>query len=623
MTFAHPEFFLLLLVVPLLVAGAVLAWRRRGSQWRRLVAERLLPILVHERSHLRRWISFGLRLLALLYLIGALAAPNAGYRAASETIRGRNLIIAIDVSKSMLATDTPPTRLGAARASALELLDRLPNDRIGIIAFSETPRVVAPLTVDHDALRDVLQQLDFQGQNRDWIDRSGSDLALAVRLATKTLLETGQRNNALVILSDGETHHGGIDYAAEEADRAGLTIFAAGFGSDEGSFIPDANSRDGKHHDRDGNLVLTRLDSEPLSQLARETGGFYATGAGRSFLFKLKVAVQRLDQFELEGRKRRIAIPRFQWFLVPAMLLFVVGMLLNTSWRFADRSATVALAALLVLSPPSEAGLIPHTAAGRAFSAGDHLRALELFEEEVSRAKGERKSLLQLGEAAAAYRLGEYTHASRAYSGALLSTNEEVQEHAHYGLGNTQFYRGLRLQDKASPQPKRTQATEAIILYWRDAIAHYEGTLALNADNTNAKENRELVRKLLEDLLKQHPPQPETTRSPDDPQGETPAEDPQKNDDSQNGTNNPKPSPNENGNPNPGAAPPPSPPDNPGNTDQDPGEDPSPPSDSPIKPRPGESPEAYARRILSDNADFEMRPLPLRLRNPPRPKKDW
>jgi Ca-activated chloride channel family protein len=629
MSFGSPELFLLLILIPLIVAGALMTWRKRGKRWHRLVAQRLQSILVRERPKRRRWIAFGVLLLAFLLLIIALAAPNAGYQEAQETIRGRNFLIAVDVSRSMLATDEAPNRLAAARASALEMLDRFPHDRFGIIAFSGSAWVQAPLTVDHAALRDVLQQLQGRGDGRDWIPRSGSDLGAAVRLAIKVFRETGQRSNALIILSDGETHQGGVEQAAREAERSGLTIFSAGFGTDVGAFIPDPNSRDKRFHDRDGNLVLTRLETEPLLRLARETKGIYTSGAGKEFLSKLEVGVQRLERFELEGRKHRVAIPRFQWFLAPSMLLFVVGILLNTSWRFPAakaRPATAVLAVLFMLAPHSDAGLIPRTRAERAFSAGDHRRALELFEGEVAQAHGERKARLQLGGAAAAYRLKEFTLASQAYSGALLSTNPEVQEQAHFGLGNTQFYKGNLLQKGASSKRSGPENIEATALFWRDAIGHFEGALSLNAENSQAKDNRDLVQSLLDELLKKQAKEESPQGAPNepDPQGDDPESDPKNNDSKdqqgkgEHESNSPKPGQDPN-NENPPEENPSKPPER----DPEEGGQEESESKSSIKPRPDESPEDYARRILNSNADFDMKPMPRRIRTPHRPKKDW
>ncbi len=606
----------------MMILGAILASRGRGNRWRRLVAERLRPILVHERPQLLRWFSFGTLLLGFAFLIAALTTPNAGFRDRPDTIRGRNIILAVDVSRSMLATDETPNRIGAARAAALELLDRFPNDRIGVIAFSGVAWLQAPLTVDHGALREAFHQLEFQDTESEWIPRSGSDLPSAVKLATKSFKETGQRNNALIILSDGESHGGGIEDAAEVADEAGVAIFTAGFGTDEGSFIPDAASRDGKLHDPRGNLVLSRLNSESLSLLARRTGGFYTTGSGPSFSANLELAVQRLDQFEMEGSKRLVAIPCFQWFLVPSMVLFVVGMLLNTTWNFSTRQAAALLVALAVFSPRGEAGLLPRTPAGRAYHEGDHQRALELFEQEVAKAQGNRRTRLLLGEAAAAYRLQNFGRASHAYSGALLSSDETVQEHAHYGLGNTQFYKGLALLEGGkSDQPPGPQAVEATIVYWRDSIGHFDGVLRLNPENERARQNRDRVLQRLQDLRKKQEEQREAQPPPE------PDPDPEKKDPDQGGkTGDPNQSPPDDPKRDPGESPP-AQPEDPENPDPDPrganGEDEPKPAESAPSPRPGETPEEFARRILGDNADFDARPVPLRFRNLPRAEKDW
>jgi len=334
--------------------------------------------------------------------------------------------------------------------------------------------------------------------------------------------------------------------------------------------------------------------------------------------------VQRLDQFELEGRKRRIAIPRFQWFLAPSMLLFVVGILLNTSWRFPAakaRTASAVLAMLFILAPPADAGLTPRTRAECAFSDGDHRRALELFEEEVAQARGERKSRLQLGEAAAAYRLKEFTLASQAYSGALLSTNPKVQEQAHFGLGNTQFYKGNLLQKGAPSKRSGPEEIEATTLFWRDAIGHFEGALSLNGKNTQAQENRDLVQTLLDELLKKHakadPPRGAPSEPQTDPESEPKNNDPKDHQGKgEHESNSPKPGQDPN-NENPPEEAPSKPPE----SGSEEGEQEK--SESTIKPRPDESPEDYARRILNSNADFNMKPMPHRIRTPHRPKKDW
>ena len=640
MKFAHPEYFLLLLLIPIMIAGAILTSRRQSRQLARLIAERLRPILYHPRSPRRRWYALAAFMPALILLILALASPSAGFRERPDTVRGRNIMIAIDVSRSMFAEDVNPNRFHAAKASALELLDRFPHDRIGIIAFSGMAWVQSPLTIDHSALRDTLQQLDYaRNQDNDWIPRDGSDLATAVRLAIKQLHKTGQRDNTLVILSDGETHHGGITQAAHEADREGVTIFSAGFGTGQGTVIPDPASTDGHFHDREGTLVITRLESKPLFHLADSTGGIYSEGAGRHFLSRLEIAIQHSERFEITGRRRRIATPHFQWFLVPSMLLFAVGMLFNSGFRFQRarhhpspeasaplpgrippiRPSSPSLTALALaglwfaFAFPAEAGLLPRSAAGRALAKGDHEQAFTLFEGEILKARGERKSRLQLGAAAAAYRLRKYRAASQSYSGALLSQNRRVQEQAHFGLGNTHYHEGLRLKH-------RLKTADAIPRYWRDSILHFEEVLLLNPDNREAAENRAYVKQQLEKWLDDQEKaaarastgQPNPNPDPPEQEPEQPSE--------KNPAEKPDSTPEDNKPTTPDNLP--STPAKPGKNNPRDEESQSPATDS-TKPRPGESPEEFARRILRDNADFELKLLPLKPLGGQRSKKDW
>ena len=571
MKFVSPEYFLLLLLIPLMVVGAILASRKHNRQLARLIAERLRPILCNPRSPRRRWLALTSFMIALTLLILALASPSAGLQEQRDNIRARNIMIAIDVSRSMFAEDVKPNRFHAAKASALELLDRFPNDRIGIITFSGTAWIQAPLTIDHNALRDTLHQLDHaRNLGNDWIPRDGSDLASAVRLAIKTLHETGQRENTLVLLSDGETHYGGIEQAANEANREGITIFSAGFGTRQGSLIPHSSSPDGYFHDREGNLVTTRLESTALHQLAERSGGVYSEGAGRNFLSKLEITIQRIERFELEGRMQRIPVPHFQWFLGPSMLLFTTGMFFNSSFRLqrgqrhssseiADSSParnsparpsvlstmTLGLLGLMLASAfPAEAGILPRTAAERALGKGNHEQALTLFERAISKARGERKSRLQLGAATAAYRLGKYRSASQAYSRALLSENRKVQEQAHFGLGNTHFYKGLHLKSQS-------ETAERVPLCWRDAISHFSEVLVLNPDNHKAIKNRLYVQRELAKWLKNKTPegtsdssvQPEQNlpKPPDQKADPSPETSPPKNEEG-----NPTPSPDSN-----------------------------------------------------------------------------
>ena len=619
-----------------MLISAILASRSRGRSWKRLVAPRLRSLLVTSSSSAPRWISYGFALAAFLFVIAALAGPNAGFRKEAETIRGRNLLLAIDISRSMLAEDESPNRLAAALAAAMEVIDQFPNERIGLIAFSGSPFLQAPLTVDHGAIRETLQQLDpvtLRELDADSLPRGGSDIAQAVRLAADTLKATGQKNNALIIFTDGESHEGGLENAADAAEDAGLTIFTAGFGSEDGTFIPDPRQRDQRFRDRAGDPVFTRLQTGDLRFLARRTGGFYTLGSGRHFAQNLETAVEQLDRFELEGRKRQVAIPRYQWFLVPAIILFIVSILVNTPWRLMARSATAAMA-LWCLAPDAEARILPATSGGQAYAAGDFERALDLFTRELDEARGERRAHLQLGVGGAAYHLDDFPRATRAYSEALLSSSSKVQEQAHYALGNTLFYRGLGPIETAGEKEQASAMVTAIAL-WTDALGHFQATLAITPDHQEARHNYEIVKKRLEDLKREqdesHPDQKEQQDQGN--QGEQEDKQDQKD---QNGDKNE----NENqegseGDQKEGDGKEPNnttDPQDGGSREQPPsGEEQDPEQQDPNRPKPSprpeqhpdESPEEYARRILAENADFQTTPLMRHRMSRHRPEKDW
>lgn len=628
MSFSQPEFFFLSALVPLMVVAGVLATRSRGRAWKRLVAERLRPILVRAGSSVPRWISFGLALLGFLLVIAALAGPNAGYEEKAETIRGRNLLLAIDISRSMLAEDESPNRLAAALAAAYEVIDHFPNDRIGVIAFSGSSFLQAPLTIDHAAIRETLQQLDpvtLAELDAEFLPRGGSDISQAVRLAAETFKETGQRNNALIIFTDGETHEGKLENAAEAADAEGVTIFTAGFGSQDGTFIPDPRESDGRLRDREGNPVFTRLQTDGLQLLARRTGGFHTRGAGRYFADNLESAVTQLDRYDIEGRKRRVAIPRFQWFLFPAIVFFIASILVSTPWRLAAKPVVAALAFLCFL-PDAEARLLPATSAEQALTEGRHEQALVLFQDAVNRATGERRARLQLGAGTAAYRIGEFSIAAESYSDALLSEDRTVLREAHYALGNALFYRGYAPIDQgdAASQPAAVKNALAI---WPDALGHYQDVLAIDPEHREAAENHERVKKLLEDLKQQQEQQEKNdqqnqdsqdqSQNPENNQGDQ-NQDQEQNPDQQNPDaedgQDPK---NGNQEENPDQQ-------DPGRDEQSSEQQPRPgEQEQQPQPRPDESPEEYARRVLAENADFQTTPLMRQRMRQRRPEKDW
>ena len=643
MTFVLPEYLLLLLTLPILCLGAALSRRRVARRTELLIGKRLQAILCQPLSVKRGWATLSSLIIALALVIISLASPSAGYREAREKIRARSIMIALDVSRSMFATDLKPSRLDAAKAAALELLERFPEDRIGLIAFSGNAWVQAPLTLDHDALRTTLQQLGrATAGSTDWIPRDGSDLPSAVRLAVRTLRTYEQPDSSLIILSDGETHQKGIQEAAYEAAAEGIMIFPVGFGTPEGSLIPDSSSPDGNFYDREGSLVISSLDREGLSILSDTTGGTYSEGAGQEFLSQVETAVERMKSAELEGSGIQIANPLFQWFLGPSILLLCTGMVLRSGYPLRSRmrqqspehqtspplsahprnsgyllTLPLIMFVVLTLTLSSKAAPLLPIPATKALIEGDSKKALLLFEREIATSRGERKIRLSLGAGAAAYRMDDYASALTHYSNALLSSDPEVQQQAHFGIGNLSYYRGLK---SLSTSPGSTMT----VGYWNDAISHFRQLLHVDPSNLKAAQNLAYVERKLDEhsrnLLSEPNEDPENDK--DDPLEQS--------QESRNGENKEQPQTSEtatsqepaipSSNPEkPGPDTPPSiPPERAANPDSE--TDPPPGPEEPI---PGETPEEFARRILRDNADFETKLIPRNISQGQRPKRDW
>lgn len=643
MTLAQPAWLAALLLVPLLVIGGILAARASAHRWSRFVSPRLRERLVRRSNPLPRWISLLSLLAAFAALTGALSRPQGEGGSRTETVRGRNILLAIDLSRSMLTPDVRPNRLDQAKALAYELLDSLPEDRVGVLAFAGTPFLMAPLTVDHAAVRETVSQLDC-----DTIPAGGSDLAAAVRAAVEGFGSTGRGRNALVILSDGEEHSGEIDAAALEADRAGLFIIAIGIGTTDGAFIPDPETLDNRFRDRDGNPVLSRLTAEPLRALSSETGGHYVhASAGANVAALVESASGSLDRHEIATRRRTVVIEFFQWLVLPAILLLIASIIAATNWRLPAAAAAGVL--LPVLTGSARAADLPPEVSRFAAAA--------------EAARGEDAARLRLAEGTAAARANQLRHARGALSQALLAKDRSVQAAAHHNLGTTLLESGWRQLSNGEPYPGEPDADakltelatakvaawlaaqpegsspsaafrefETVIVSWADAVRHFDSAVQADPARDDSRHNRGLAVHLLEKLrkvldqqaesLEQQLPEPQPQEQQGEPNprpGEQPDE--QQGDPSQQpGDQGQQP---REGQPREGEGeqrPEPEGGDQP--QDENPRSGEGQQEREPA--RENETPAERARRLLGENADLEQAPLIRNRRHELiRPPKDW
>ena len=321
MRFGEPD-YLQLLWLALALAG-FLRWalRRRRRLAERFAHPAVLPRLVSPKAWTGRKSQALWLVAAWVFLVGALAQPRWGFQWEELRQEGVDLVVAVDVSYSMLATDVKPSRLQQARHKVADLIRMLEGDRIGLVAFAGTAFVQCPLTLDYQAAEIFLNALDT-----DLIPVQGTDLGQAIRVAGRAFSRREMKSKALLLITDGEDHAGNALLAAREAREQGIKIFALGIGGKDGVPIPDP-ATGGFKKDTDGEVVLTRLNEALLKKLAGETGGAYArsvTGDEDLQTLYLKDIKQRVESRELKSTRAKRWQERFQWLIALALVCLMV-----------------------------------------------------------------------------------------------------------------------------------------------------------------------------------------------------------------------------------------------------------------------------------------------------------
>ena len=510
MNFANkPMLTLMAVVLPLLGLFFWWSWRRRKKLMSEFVQSKLLSELTIGLSERRRLIRKVLLGLACALLLLALARPQFGYDWEEVRQRGRDIIVAIDTSRSMLAQDVAPNRLQRAKLATLDLLALAKQDRMALIAFAGSAFLQTPLTLDDEAFRQCLKILDV-----DIIPEGGSSLRSAIQTALTAFSREELNHKVLVILSDGEDHEQDAVEAAKEAAAKGLKIFTVGVATPAGELIQliDQNGNKSFLKDDQGNVVKSRLNENLLREVAAAGGGFYLPLRGATTMQVLyEKGLAQLPTTDSTSRLVKQYKERFQWPLGCAILLLIMEVFFREAKKAAKQSrrspqpASLARAAalLIFLLYAIDSQAASKRSAQGKYEEGRYKDAYQEYQSLLEKKPHDPE--LHYNAGASAYQGRLYEEAAQNFQAALIAPDVELQQKAYYNLGNAQY----RVGENSPDLQEKMQ-------HWQQAVKNYESAIKLNPKDEEAAFNLSFVRKKLEELKKQQQEQKKDDKNQDD-----------------------------------------------------------------------------------------------------------
>lgn len=320
--FANPEWLWLLSAVVAIPFIYFLLRLYRNRKLKSFGNVAVLNSLMPDYSGARGWIKITLFSLSIGFIALALARPQTGSKLSKVEVEGREVVLVVDVSNSMLAEDVTPSRMARTRYAIARLVERMKDDRLGIVAFAEDAEVVLPITGDYKMAKSVVKRLEPA-----LIAAQGTDIGKALETALLSYTENTKesRSRVMILITDGEEHNQSTEEAIERAVSQGVMVCAIGIGTPEGTAL----KIDGKLiEEEDGKMVVTKLGEPLLQHIAEATGGIYVRSRNESF--GLEEIIERLDQIE-ETQLTQISFEeydeQYQWFLGAALLLLLIDAL--------------------------------------------------------------------------------------------------------------------------------------------------------------------------------------------------------------------------------------------------------------------------------------------------------
>jgi len=323
--FAHPDFLYLLLLLPALTLLFIINEIRKGRALKRLGDANLVNGLVPEMSRIRPVIKFILEITAIISGIIMLARPQFGSKIEDVKKQGVEVMIALDVSNSMLAEDIQPDRLTRAKQAISRLVDDLENNKIGLIVFAGDAYIQIPITTDYISAKMFLSAI-----NPNMVPKQGTAIGAAIDLAARSFSPGEGKSKAIIIITDGENHENDPLKEAAEAAKAGIVIHTIGIGSTDGVPIPIMiNGRKDYLKDENYNTVITKLDEDILKKIAIATNGNYVRASNSNIgLDEIFAQIKKMKKQDLESTMFTEYNDQFQIFTAIAILMLIADFII-------------------------------------------------------------------------------------------------------------------------------------------------------------------------------------------------------------------------------------------------------------------------------------------------------
>ena len=319
--FAHPEYFWGLLLIPVLTTLFILARIMRRRALKKFGSPELLRELTPSASAFRPGFKFALLMLALALFITGAARPQFGSQLKQVKRQGVEIIIALDVSNSMMAEDIKPNRLERAKRAIDRLISKLRDDKIGLIVFAGDAYMQLPITTDYNSA-----QLFLASVNTQIVPRQGTAMGAAIDMAMRSFTPDPAPGKAIIIITDGENHEDDAVAAAQEARKNGIIVHTIGMGLPQGAPIPVISGSNGDYRrDKEGKIVITRLDEATLEKTSSAGGGLYIrANTAQVGLDELFDEINKMQKSEIDARQFSEYEEQFQYFFAAGLLLLLI-----------------------------------------------------------------------------------------------------------------------------------------------------------------------------------------------------------------------------------------------------------------------------------------------------------